>query len=377
MNSPLMRPRILVPTAVVALIAIIAVAAAFWMKGSGGKQSDPNNTSAAAAAATGKNGSTNGKEKEAVPVKVAGVAVAPVSSYLSATANLIADQEVKVIAEADGRVSDLLVDEGAMVRRGQPLVRLAKDDAEIAYTKARVQANNARVTFQRASEMAAKDLLSRTDYDKAKMEKEVAEQELAEAEWMLGKTIIRAPFDGRITERKVQLGQHVAAGAELFTLSDFDPLIAWIYLPERDVFGLDEGRKVRITLKADERIRFDGRIDQISPVVDTATGTVKLKVVALRPPAAVRPGTFVTIDIVRETHPKALLLPRESVIRELQEAHVFVADGATARKRAVSLGIEEGDRVEVLSGVRSGEKVIVAGQGGLKDGSPIRILPAT
>jgi membrane fusion protein (multidrug efflux system) len=172
----------------------------------------------------------------------------------------------------------------------------------------------------------------------------------------------------------IQVGQHVRIGDELFQVTDFDPLIARIYLPERDVLGLTEGREVRLRLNADDSVAFAGRIRQISPVVDTATGTVKITVEASVPPADVRPGSFVTVDIVRETRGEALLLPREAVLRELKRAHVFVANDELAEKRVVTLGLEEGQFIEALSGVAAGERVIVAGQGGLKDGSAIKIL---
>ena len=91
---------------------------------------------------------------------------------------------------------------------------------------------------------------------------------------------------------------------------------------------------------------------------------MKVTVEALRPfPESVRPGGFVTIDIVRETRPAALLLPRQAVLRELQSAHVFVAKNGVAEKRNVTLGLEEGDRVEVRTGLAAGERVIVAGKG--------------
>jgi RND family efflux transporter MFP subunit len=110
--------------------------------------------------------------------------------------------------------------------------------------------------------------------------------------------------------------------------------------------------------------------------VDVATGTVKLTIEAIQPPEAVRPGGFVNIDIVRETRPDALILPREAVIRELQSAHVFVAkDDDTAERRDITLGMEEGDNVEVTSGLDAGDRVVVAGQGGLKDGTALKILP--
>ena len=214
------------------------------------------------------------------------------------------------------------------------------------------------------------------DFEKAVMEKEVAEQELNEAEWRLGKTTIRAPFTGQVTDRVINAGQHVRPNDPLFTLTDFDPLIARIFLPERDVIALQPGRVVNLALRAANDVAFKGRIRQISPVVDTSTGTVKVTVEAVNPPPVVRPGAFVTVNIVRETKPTAIRIPREAVIRELREAHVFVVQGTVAKRRDVTLGIEEGDFIEATSGLVPGEQVIVAGQGALKDGSSIKVMTA-
>ena len=323
-----------------------------------------------------KEGATDQKEKAPVPVSVAPINRGPVSAYVTSTANLVAEDEVKVLAEAEGRVAELLVEEGDRVKKGQILAQLVKDDAEIAVKKARIRVESTGINFERAQKGLADNLISRELFDKVSLDNQIAQQELAEAQWRLEKTTIRAPFSGRVTDRFVKLGQHVGPGDQLFTVSDFDPLIAKIFLPEKDVFGLKEGRDVRITLKANDTTRFRGRIRQISPVVDTATGTVKLTIEASAPPSEVRPGAFVTIDIVRETHPQAVLVPREAVIRELQDAYVFVAKGNVAEKRTVALGLEEGGRIEALSGVAAGEQAIVAGQGGLKQGSPIKVIPS-
>ncbi len=313
-------------------------------------------------------------KKAPVPVEVAVIGSGPISSYITATANLVAEYEVDVLAEVEGRIAQLLVDEGHRVRKGQHLATLVRDDQEILLRKAELRETNARAAFERGQDLIGKELISREEYDKLSMDFEIAQQELAEARWRLDKTTLRAPFAGRVSERMVQPGQHVRPGDELFQVTDFDPLIARIYLPERDILGLEPGRRVRIRLNADESVRFAGRIRQISPIVDTATGTVKVTIEAVDPPAGVRPGSFVSIDIVRETRPDALLLPREAVLRELKSAHVFVAAGEVAEKRSVRLGLEEGLMVEIVEGVESGEQVIVAGQGGLKDGSPVKIL---
>ncbi|MCP4900859.1 MAG: efflux RND transporter periplasmic adaptor subunit [bacterium] len=317
---------------------------------------------------------TEEDEEAPVPVEVTEITTGTISAYITATANLVPEDDVKVLAEAEGRVEDLKVEEGDYVKKGQILAALVRDDAEIALNKVKLKETNARLAFERAEETSDQGLISAEAFDTAKMEHEVARQEVAEAEWRLSKTVIRSPFSGRVTERFISRGQHLRMGDELFTVADFDPLVARIYLPERDVIDLNEGRNVRISLAAGADLEFEGRIRQISPVVDTATGTVKVTVEAVRPPREVRPGAFVKIDIVRESKAAALLLPRESVIRELRSAHVFVAEDGQAVKRAVQLGLEEGELVEAVSGVDAGDQVIVAGQGGLDEGQKVKVL---
>jgi membrane fusion protein (multidrug efflux system) len=391
------RKKILIPMVLGILLAGV-VGAALYLRSAGAPAGSDSGTAASSPPATegggvvlaangtqqasgapadAKNKKGDEKAKAPVPVSVTSIVSGPVSSYITSTGNLVAENEVKVLAEAEGRVAELMVEEGNHVARGQVLATLAHEDAEILMRKAEMRSANAALAHGRAVKAVAEELLSREDYEKLTMENSIAQQELAEAKWRLEKTTIRAPFAGHITERNLKLGQHVRPGDTLFTVADFDPLISRIYLPEKDVYGLSEGREVRITLKANEATRFTGRIRQISPVVDTATGTVKLTVEAMKTPSEVRPGAFVTIDIVRETHAAAVLLPRDAVIRELQDAYVFVARGEVAEKRTISLGLEEGDRVEAISGVEPGDQVIVAGQGGLKDGSPIKIIPTT
>ena len=254
------------------------------------------------------------------------------------------------------------------------LATLKRDDAEIALGKARTRADNARAAFERARTMRANGVLSDEEHDLLAMQHRVAQQEVAEAEWALSKRTIRAPFAGRITERSVMTGQRVQPNDELFSVADYASLIARIYLPEKDVLSLEVGRAVKLALNADPSIQFAGRVRLVSPVVDTATGTVKVTVEAVEPPANVRPGGFVTVSIVRERRDDVVRVPREAVIRELQSAHVFVTDGDTASKRAITTGLEEEGLVEVVSGLEPGEQVITAGQGGLREGGKVKVL---
>jgi RND family efflux transporter MFP subunit len=366
---------------IISVIAVLAIAtgAVLWVsaqtteKKSESEAADQNATEAVEQVAENET-EIEEDEEVAVPVEVAEVTTGAIASYISATANLVAEDQVKVLAEAEGRVERLLVEEGDRVTKGQVLAVLVQDEAKIALSKVKLKASNASAALERAEGTRDQGLISAEAYDTLKMEFDVASQEVAEAEWRLAKTVIRSPFSARVTERFITIGQHLRPGDELFTVADYDPLVARIYLPESDVLELEEGREVRIALAANAELSFTGRIRQIAPVVDTATGTVKVTVEAVKPPTGVRPGAFVSIGIVREQHPTALLLPRESVIRELRAAHVFISEDGTAVKKAVELGLEEGDLVEVISGVAEGDSVVVAGQGALDDGQKIKTL---
>jgi len=387
------RRRVFKILIIVTVIALGGAGASFiYLKAAGASApatdtaADPDGKEAAESTGDGQKAEAKSKEgenkdgekkdeKAPVPVSVSEIELGTISSYVSATANLVAEDEVKVLAEAEGRVAVLNVEEGDFVAKGAVLASLVRDDAEIAYKKAQVKASNAEDVYDRNAKMGSQNMISHEELEKTSMENKLAQQELAEAKWRLDKTEIRSPFTGRVTMRGISLGKHVRLGDDLFTVTDFEPLIARIFLPEKDIVGLAEGRDVRITLKADTNVQFEGRIRQISPVVDTSTGTVKITIEAIRPPKQVRPGGFVTVDIVKETRPNVVILPREAVIRELQKAHVFVISGETAEKREITLGLEEGEVMEATSGVAAGEKVIVAGQGSLKNGEAVKVIP--
>jgi len=324
----------------------------------------------------GKNKSDPKKEKEPPTVAVAKAESGPISAYIVATANLVAEQEVQIVAEAEGKVVELLVEEGTPVRKGQKVLQIDREASALAVEKADLGLRNASANLERSELLWGQKLVSTQDLDKARFDRDLARTTLTEARYRLQKTAVAAPFDGTVTIRKVQLGQTLKLGEELLTIADFSPLVARIFLPEREVLDLAVGQDAHLALKAREQVRFQGRIRQISPVVDAASGTVKVTVEAVAPPPTVRPGTFVSVGIVRETHPQAVLVPRTAVVRELQEAYVYVAEGTVARKRVVEVGLEDAGRLEITRGLVPGEQVVTSGQGALKDQAPIRIASA-
>lgn len=358
---------------IISILAVLVVVVIFTMQVAVHSTAEAKDSTATNSSTAAEEKAEKDADEATAPVKVVTLAAGPIASYISATANLVPEDLVTVLAEAEGRVAELKVDEGDRVVKNQVLAVLAREEAEIAHNKAELRASNAENAYQRASDSREQGLISAESFDTLEMEYRVARQEVRETQWRLDKTLIRAPFSGRITERFITVGQHIRPGDQVLTVADFDPLVARIYLPERDVWALEIGQEARVSLDGGGA-SLEGHIQKIAPMVDTATGTVKVTVEALERSAKLRPGAFVTVNIVKERRESVVLVPRESVIRELGEAHVFVTEDKAAVKRVVDLGLEENGMVEAVSGVKVGENVVVAGQGGIEDGQAIQVL---
>jgi membrane fusion protein (multidrug efflux system) len=122
--------------------------------------------------------------------------------------------------------------------------------------------------------------------------------------------------------------------------------------------------------------RLEGRIDLVNPLVDPESGTIKVTVEVTDYPSSTRPGDFVEVSIVTDRHEGSLLVPRIAVVTERGQRSVYVIDGATAHQRVVGVGFEDDVNAEILSGLESGELVVVQGQRSLRDGQPVSVLDA-
>jgi RND family efflux transporter MFP subunit len=317
--------------------------------------------------------STSAKQDVAVPVQVETPQRGVVSAALTASSTLETEQTADVLAKTDGLVTTLLVDEGSNVARGQVIAQLEDADKRIALQQAKLRAEAAKREYDRAVRSHADQLISQQEFDRLKNAGELAQAEVDAAALTLSYTKIVAPFSGRVVERAVVAGRHIKPGEKLVTIANLTPLVARVFLPERDVAGLKLGQAAEIVLEAAGGQRLPGRVTKISPVVDTNTGTVKVTVEALAVTPAARPGSFTTVRIVTDTRRDALLVPKNAVVREDSADYLFVADGDRARRCKVTLGYPSDGRIEVASGLTGRESVIVAGQGSLKDGARVSV----
>jgi membrane fusion protein (multidrug efflux system) len=308
------------------------------------------------------------------PVAVETVALGEIADRIQATANLVPERQVTVLAETTARVDEILAEEGDTVEKGAVLAQLERREAEIALRGAKVKAKAAARDLERAEKMLAEGLMSPEEYDAKQLEHETAQQQLDEAEWALEKTTIRAPFAASVTERLIEPGQHVRSGDRLFSVADFEPLVAEIHVPEEDAAFLDIGQPVTLTPRALPEQSFSGRIQRLSPMVDTETGTVTVRIEARDVPVGARPGAFVTVTTERERRVNVPVIPKRAVIREIGTAFAFVASDGKAERRELRVGLETDGTYEVLGGLEAGESVVVTGHGNLRNGTPLEIV---
>jgi membrane fusion protein (multidrug efflux system) len=313
------------------------------------------------------------RKEEAVPVEVATLGRGGIEAVLRFSSNLEAERDVQVFAEAPRRVTELLVEEGNSVRRGQVLLRLQDDEQRSAVAKAEIDLKQRKRDFERHKDLFAQQLVTEQLYNDAAFAVEQAQIALDDARRALSYTEVKAPIAGIVTERMVNLGDHVTVNQQLFRIVDFDSIVARIYVPEKELKALAVGQQARLRADALGGGRFRGEIDRISPIVDPATGTLKVTVATPRQ-EGLRPGMYVEVELVTAVHDQALLLPKRALVYDNDQAFVFrLGDERRVERLRVAPLLEDALNVEPLEGLAEGDQVVVAGQSGLKDGGLVRL----
>ena len=184
---------------------------------------------------------------------------------------------------------------------------------------------------------------------------EAARARLRAATIQLEYTEIPSPIDGVITERLVEVGDRVNGNEEVFSVEEFPPLWARIFVPERDLPQLKVAQKAQVRVDTFPDQEFEAAIKMINPTIDATSGTVKVTLEMQRTDR-LRPGMFGTVYIATETRPEAIVIPKKAVLRERDENRIFVITAEDlVEKREVVLGFSEEDRVEVLEGIQEGK----------------------
>ncbi|TPQ36021.1 efflux transporter periplasmic adaptor subunit [Bradyrhizobium guangdongense] len=305
-----------------------------------------------------------------------------IPNLLTAVGELAAVHQVNVTADVNGRVTEIKFEPGAHVTAGMPLVQLfdAPEQGDLANYKA--QSTVAALTLERAKQLASRQFGPQATVDQAQASYDQAQAGIAKTEALISQKLVRAPFEGDLGVRKVEVGQYLTAGTAIVSLTDLSELWANFTVTEKDSGQLKVGQVVRLRVDAYPGRVFEGKITTIEPQIASDTRNIRVQATIANPEKILKPGMFVTTTVVLPEKPAVVTVPETSVDYTLYGDSVFVItekkeeDGKTnlsAVRTFVQTGNRVEGRVEILKGLKPGDKVVAVGQLKLQSGSAVSI----
>jgi len=373
----------------------------------------------------GEKAEAHSREGAAKAVQAEAVREASVRRAVDAVGTLAAVDEVTISSEADGKVAKILADLGDRVTSGQLLVQL--DNEKQQYTYAQQQAALARTlaqygapdpehlpeledtpdarranadlvqatqAFERATELSKRSLISQQALDDAKAALQskraiynsaiqnaknlrasiqASEATMKLAGRQLRDTEIRAPFEGFVQKRFVNMGELVKTQMPVMAIVRLDPLKVTAEIPERMAPWINAGQDVELKVDAYQDRTFTGKVSRLSPAVNTSTRAFPFEALVPNKDAVLKPGTFARVHIESGKVDSVLTIPYAALQYRYGVNRVFVVTGDKLAIRELSVGERVGDRIEVMSGVKAGERVAITDVDSLADGAAVTV----
>jgi RND family efflux transporter MFP subunit len=271
-----------------------------------------------------------------------------------------------------GTIDKLLVREGSQVSKGQLLIQLDSRDLQADLARAHAEVENAKAHLDRMNQLYAQDAVSKQEMENATRAYRVAEANRRAVEAQLSYTMVRAPFEGVITEKKVEAGELASPGQPLLKMEDPQRLRLEATVAEGDLKSVSRGDKIPVVIDALGGQALTGLVSQILPAGDPQTHTFMVKVDLPKTPG-LKTGMFGRFQLDKGLT-QTILVPSAAVVErgELSSLYVVGSD-QTARLRWVKLGRRFEQQVEILSGLNIGERVLVDGSRGV-DGAAVQIV---
>jgi membrane fusion protein (multidrug efflux system) len=310
-------------------------------------------------------------------VETVDVRTSRMQSSVKAVGTLLAEASAVLRAEVPGQVLKIQFTEGQKVRKGAELFSIEATVLEAEVNEAKANAERSTAAFDRAREMYAKKLISANDYDAAQANMNVDVARLLSSRAKFHKTVIRAPFDGYVGLRQINIGDYATIGQAMVDVVQLDPLRVEFSIPETLVPKIATGQSVDITTDAYAGETFHGTITAVSPQIDVAGHSVAVRASLPNESLKLRPGFFVRVNVALAEKADAMLVPEEAIWPVGQEKTVYVVVDGKAQQRTVSIGERLPGQVEILSGLEVGETIVTAGQMKLHDGADVQSKSAT
>jgi len=305
-----------------------------------------------------------------------------VPNLLTAVGGLAAVHQVNVTTDVAGRITDILFKPGAHMEANAPLVQLfdGPEQGDLASFKA--QAIGAQAALDRAKQLASRQFGPQSTVDAAQATYDTAMAGISKTEAIISQKLVRAPFEGELGVRMVEVGQFISAGTTIVSLTDLSELYANFTVTEKDSGALKVGQIVRIRVDAYPGQSFEGKITTIEPQIMADTRNIRVQATIANPDHILKPGMFATTTVVLPDKPPVITVPETAVDYTLYGDSVFLItekkadDGKTtltATRTFVQTGNRVDGRAEILKGLKPGDRVVAVGQLKLQSGSTVVI----
>ena len=291
---------------------------------------------------------------------------------LFSTGNVLAIQEINLSAEASGVITRLNMQEGAEVRRGQLLVKINDNNlvpqlSQTKYALELMEQNAARqqTLFERGGS-------SQEEFDTIQIELNKLKTEVEILEAQIRRTEIRAPFDGILGLKYVDIGAYITPTTRIATLQDLSNMVVDFAVPERYAQQVRIGNEIRFTVQGTDSV-FTARVYAQEPQVDTRTRTIQVRAATTNEGRLLRPGAFATIDLVLDESDTALIVPSIALIPDMGAYKVYKYDNGTVVSVPVDIGSRTPTGVQIINGIAAGDTILVSGLLQVQDGMPVQL----
>ena len=324
-------------------------------------------------AACGANGQEKGRDRPPPLVKAEPATTMRFVDRVEAVGTAVANEQVTLSAPVTERIVRLNFDDGSFVRRGQVVAVLQQGQEAAQLAEVQARARQAEQQLGRITQLKNRGFATKADYDVQVAAAAAARAQGQQVRAQIGERVITAPFSGWVSLRNISAGAIANQGTAIATISDVSTIKLDFPVPATMLSVIRPGQSIEAVSSAWPDQPFRGTIHTIDPVVDPATRAVTVRARIPTPDRRLRPGMMLTVGI--ETAPRmSLSVPELAVIGEGERRFVFVlADGNRARRTEVRTGLRSGGRVEILEGLRPGQRVITEGVVKVADGMQVRL----
>ncbi|MFM7629916.1 MAG: efflux RND transporter periplasmic adaptor subunit [Algoriphagus sp.] len=345
-------------------ILVLVAIAYFYPRWSGQQETAPSGAGAGA-----------GGPMDPLPVTVIKLKKEPLSNQLQVSGTVLPNESVEIKPEISGLVTKINFKEGQVVSKGTPLVYLNDNELQAQFQRLQYTQKLFQTQESRQKQLLAREAISQEEYDIVLNQYNTAISDIKLVEAQLEKTVIRAPFTGRLGLRQISEGSVINPSNVIVSIVNSDPIKLEFSIPERYASLVSIGSSIFFSSESSKE-EVEGKVYAFEPQIDAATRTLKLRAQSPNKSGKYLPGMFVKIRFVLDIEEEALLVPAEAVIPELSGYKVFVvgADG-TAEQRIIEIGTRTDTQVQVTSGLNEGDLVLTSGVMQVRQGMPIKATP--